>query len=708
MMLWILLLLIGAESSRGADAPTCKVPHVPDGNGHMNSSLTFSRFPSPNIVPWPAQISAVNKYTSISNSTMIVVVGSGVADWEEFTPLAILFAAEIQAITGLSLEITNATAASNFAENSGWSIVLDGTASVGGPTPTHTTHNTGDSTEQQTTAQMSVIVNSSATFVSGLGYLPLATATVTVLQALEESRDWDWIGAGDAKGTHWNCSTNSSWRLPHIVITDFAAFEYRGIMVDAARTALALNDLKGYVVLARFYKLNSLHIHFTDDDGFTWPSTAFPELANTSSHSYTLDDMYELAAFASARGIAIIGEVDCPGHSTSTVKALPTLFGFPSNPRLGIIDITNPFVVQRMQTIFDEIYAVFKTPIVHMGGDEVNFGALEALPEIKAALKKQNLSSAVDLYRLFIVEMGEYATSTQRTLHAWEGFAPTEGQTGRNAQVPSTINIDPKTGITIQPFDCYYYPPPQLAADGYKIINSAWTPLYIAGGHGEDPELVYQWHPWLFGEVHDHLSWWEIPLELHAAVVGVEMAVWQTSASVTLSTLSARVPAMADRSWTPYAMRTYADFQVRYTSTDAKLQSILSAVIPQPPPPPPAPPPVPNGTFTPSPGACRDQSGDHGPRLEHEGSISVVDCRQKCLSLGLRCDAYDIDGHPPVTIVPWCGVWGETLTPNDASNSSTPAAEAFVYKNDGSGTRVCRGDVKAGAFNTCFRRPPLC
>ena len=55
-----------------------------------------------------------------------------------------------------------------------------------------------------------------------------------------------------------------------------------------------------------------------------------------------------------------------------------------------------------------------------------------------------------------------------------------------------------------------YYPPPQLAKDGYKILNSCWTPLYIAGGHGQLVELVYRWHPWLFGEVMGHLSWWEV------------------------------------------------------------------------------------------------------------------------------------------------------------------------------------------------------
>lgn len=94
--------------------------------------------------------------------------------------------------------------------------------------------------------------------------------------------------------------------------------------------------------------------------------------------------------------------------------------------------------------------------------------------------------------------------------------------------------MDIPTDVIVTPFDCFYYPPPQLARDGYRIINAAWTPLYIAGGSGQSPELIYSWNPWLLGEFPGHVSWWTIPKENHPQVIGVKMAVWSTSANDTL------------------------------------------------------------------------------------------------------------------------------------------------------------------------------
>ena len=126
--------------------------------------------------------------------------------------------------------------------------------------------------------------------------------------------------------------------------------------------------------------------------------------------------------------------------------------------------------------------------------------------------------------------MHKYANESNRELVVWEGFGPAKGQTGRSAHPPSAVEI-PTDGLLVTPFDCFYYPPPevcspccivaycvllqhrftrsyamllgnyrQLAADGYKILNAAWTPLYIAGGSGQSPELIYSWNPYLLGE----------------------------------------------------------------------------------------------------------------------------------------------------------------------------------------------------------------
>ena len=143
-------------------------------------------------------------------------------------------------------------------------------------------------------------------------------------------------------------------------------------------------------------------------------------------------------------------------------QALPAVFGFPSKPTTDVCDFTSDATVAALQAIFDEIADVFPSDIIHMGGDEVNFNEIKNLPEIAAALKRENVSAVVDLYRIFIRKMHSYAESRNRTLHVWEGFRPPPA-----AGPPSPIDI-PKD-IVVSPFDCNIFPAPQLADAGYGV-----------------------------------------------------------------------------------------------------------------------------------------------------------------------------------------------------------------------------------------------
>jgi hypothetical protein len=267
----------------------------------------------------------------------------------------------------------------------------------------------------------------------------------------------------------------------------------------------------------------------------------------------------------------------------------------------------------------------------------------------------------------------------------------------------------------VTPFDCFYYPPPQLAADGYKVLNSAWTPLYIAGGKGQSPELIYKWNPYLLGEFPGHLSWWTIPKEHRAQVVGVKMSVWQTSAEDTLCSLSTRLPAMSDRSWHPEAGRSYADYQGRVSTATTLLGKLLAGVpaetLGHPPPvslspPPPSSLPGPAApNFVGEAGACRDADGNDGTRLEANGyKGTVMQCAQSCITLGNKLDAYDwgfvLEKGTQQGV--WCGCWGTTFTPAD---NTTINGVSFTYANGGSVHPVCHGN--SGDNNFCYHRATI-
>jgi hypothetical protein len=337
--------------------------------------------------------------------------------------------------------------------------------------------------------------------------------------------------------------------------------------------------------------------------------------------------------------------MDVPGHSTAAVKALPGLFGFPSAPTLGIVNFASDTVIGRLQEILLEIDAVLPSPFFNMGGDEVNFAAVCSLPEVVAAVHANGYTNAMDVYRAFIEKMRVFASAHNKTLHVWEGFGPEGGESGHKQANASVVPI-PTEHLTVTIFDGVYYNPLKIAADGYRIINSATAPLYINTDWSQ-AELIYQWHPWLFGDLAyaGYESWWELPEASRGAVEGVQICGWGMSPPAMLAGMRSKAPAMADRSWAPMAMRSYADFQSRLAVADSMLGLLLGTLptpptppTPPPAPPPPSPPPVPGGAFTPQHGACRDANGNYGPRVEAH-AIKYSACKAKCDSFGPRCDA---------------------------------------------------------------------
>jgi hexosaminidase len=335
----------------------------------INASRTFRRFPQPDIIPWPRNISARAAYTTLSNHSLILAQGAAVA------PLARLLSTEIAALTGLNL-----------------SVLVAGTGNRPPPPPSLPRHKKS----AVNTIALAIgaeqpysfvkVSSSSGVILKGATYQGLAAATTTLLQSLEHSGD-------DDGGGPFNCSAAPVWRVPHITIYDRPEFEYRGLMVDAARHAVPLAVLKQFVQLCRFYKLNYLHLHLTvrpnlrlklkclslapcllqDDQSFTFPSAAFPELSSKSANgfAYSRAQLRELSAFAALCGVTCVGEMDVPGHSGSMIHALPGLFGFSSAPKLGIVNFGDAAVITRLHTLFDEIDEIFPSPCVAIGGDEV-------------------------------------------------------------------------------------------------------------------------------------------------------------------------------------------------------------------------------------------------------------------------------------------------------------------------------------------------
>jgi len=120
----------------------------------------------------------------------------------------------------------------------------------------------------------------------------------------------------------------------------------------------------------------------------------------------------------------------------------------------------------------------------------VDLDKISKLPEIEAAIVANHVNSSYDLYRMFIARMDSYAQRRNRTLHVWEGFAPQAGQSGKSTHPASSVVIP--TSVVVEPFDCYYYNPPQLAMDGYQVCARRDMPQICLTLCGHDaPAAMY-------------------------------------------------------------------------------------------------------------------------------------------------------------------------------------------------------------------------
>ncbi|MXY57027.1 MAG: family 20 glycosylhydrolase, partial [Gammaproteobacteria bacterium] len=162
-------------------------------------------------------------------------------------------------------------------------------------------------------------------------------------------------------------------------IRDAPHYAWRGVMIDTVRHFISLDTLRRTIDVMAFYKLNVLHLHLTDDQGFRFRSSSYPELA--SVEAYSAAELGDLVDYAGDQAIRIVPEIDVPGHATSWLAAHPdwgvdggSAVQGPST-RFGVhdvcLDIENAQVRRAVDTLLGELADVFPDEFVHFGGDEV-------------------------------------------------------------------------------------------------------------------------------------------------------------------------------------------------------------------------------------------------------------------------------------------------------------------------------------------------
>ena len=249
-----------------------------------------------------------------------------------------------------------------------------------------------------------------------------------------------------------------AWAVPAVRISDRPRFVWRGLLLDVARHFFSKEELKNFIDLMAQHKLNTLQIHFTDDQGWRLEIKRYPKLTEVGGWRksigfgfaakdgtaygkdgryggfYTQDDIRELVAYAKARYVTIVPEIEMPGHSGAALSAYPeySCFGGPydrdSGP-MGIYCPGNDAAFTFLQNVLSEVIGLFPGKYIHIGGDEVDKGNWTRCPKCKARIKQEGLKNEHELQSYFVKRMEQFINAQGRTLIGWDeilegGLAP--------------------------------------------------------------------------------------------------------------------------------------------------------------------------------------------------------------------------------------------------------------------------------------------
>jgi hexosaminidase len=260
-------------------------------------------------------------------------------------------------------------------------------------------------------------------------------------------------------------SAREDWALPAAEIDDEPALSWGGAQIDVARHFATKRELLALIDALAALKLNRLHLHLTDDQGWRAESRRFPALHEIGSHRlrtrislndeqppvyenipyggyYTLADLAEIAAYAGDRMMTVVPEVDLPGHCAALLAALPELGageppagGYQVSPDWGILPhLVSPLPDSRaaLTEILAEIVTATAARYVHIGGDECVLDAWRADPRVDAYRRERGLASAEALHAAFLRDIADsLATDLGARAVVWdEGFTSTVGRPG--------------------------------------------------------------------------------------------------------------------------------------------------------------------------------------------------------------------------------------------------------------------------------------
>ena len=448
------------------------------------------------FVPWPRSVVSQSGGVAFTPASRIVATHASLA------PLAKVLESEIQMMTGLHL-----------------------TTAAGASAPTDIVLGLDPALKPEGAYTVTV---TDRVIVKGGAYLGVAHGTSLLLQAL--------------------VAVKSGQAVHRFTVEDAPYSEYYGAMVDLARQNNSLEELQGLINMMRLYRLRFLQLHMSDDQSWTFPSTAYPNLGKTNSSTrggpvpklYSVQQWKDLVRYADERGVTIVPEIETPGHSGAARRDLPDAFG----PDVAVMNMTNPKMYQALDTIIGEAAEIFKSsPYIHIGCDECNMEPISRDVNSKAFRDAHGIKDGNDLFAWHLAKMNEIVKKHGKRTIAWQDAPFTDC-------VPKDVivmvwHIDGNNGAT-----------PEYVQQGRPVIQVTWTPCVY-----QPVKQVYDWNAW-------QKDWPQGGLML-----GGQLVLWELSGQSSVPFLRYKAVPRGERLWNPYSGLPYTDFARRIETTDAKLDA---------------------------------------------------------------------------------------------------------------------------------------
>lgn len=380
--------------------------------------------------------------------------------------------------------------------------------------------------------------------------------------------------------------------VPGAIIIDAPRFAYRGLHLDVSRHMFSTDDIKKYIDLLAFYKLNKFHWHLTDDQGWRIEIKKYPLLQEISAYRqetvighmenvprkydgkryggyYSQEEVKEIVEYASQRHVTVIPEIELPGHCLAALAAYPEL-GCTGGPywvadgwgiMRDVFCAGNEKTFAFLEDVLSEVIDLFPSKLIHIGGDEVIKGRWKACMKCQTRMQEEGLKNENELQSYFVARIEKFVNAKGRQIVGWDEIV--EGGLAPNAVVMSWRGIG--GGI-------------EAAACGHYVIMTPQGRLYFDHYQSESPQeplAIYGLTP--LKKVYDYEPMpTQLTPEQEKFILGIQANVWTEyieSMQHVEYMAYPRALALAEVAWSQGNNKDYDNFLVRVDNHKERLQA---------------------------------------------------------------------------------------------------------------------------------------